>query len=53
MTAPHEDKQFAHGIHIFAMICTFGAWFPIWLARWTMHKIDRTREAVYDLGQRS
>ena len=48
---PHQDKSFGHGVHIFAMIVTFGVWFPIWIARWTMHKIDRNREAVFEISQ--
>ena len=52
MAAPHEDRGFGHGVHIFAIIVTFGVWVPVWLARWTMHKVDRTREAVYDVSQR-
>ena len=52
MAAPHNDQQFGHGVHIAAIILTLGAWFPVWLARWTMHKVDRTREAVYDLEQK-
>ena len=51
-TAPHHDRQFSHGIHIVAMILTFGGWSPIWMMRWTMHKIDRTREAVYEVALR-
>ena len=49
-TAPHQDRRFGHGIHIVAMIFTFGFWFPIWIARWTMHKIDRNREALYEIA---
>lgn len=52
MPAPHLDKSFGHGIHIFAMVITFGGWAPIWMMRWTMHKIDRTREAVFEAEQR-
>ncbi len=34
------------------MVLTLGAWTPIWLTRWNMHKVDRTREAVYEIAQR-
>ena len=51
VTLPHQDKSFGHGVHIFALVITFGVWFPIWIARWTMHKIDRNREAVFEISQ--
>ena len=51
MIAPHEDRPFGHGIHVIASVATFGIWSPVWFFRWTMHKIDRTREAVYDVSQ--
>ena len=51
MSAPHQDSQFGHGIHIAAILLTFGVWTPVWLARWTMHKVDRNREAIYELEQ--
>ena len=52
MAAPHEDRQFSHGIHIIAAVASFGIWVPVWLFRWTMHKIDRNREAIYDIDQK-
>ena len=52
MKPPHEDRGFGHGIHIFLIIITLGGWLPVWLMRWTMHKVDRTREAVYDISVR-
>ena len=51
MTAPHHDKEFGHSVHIIAMVLTFGFWAPVWMMRWTQHKIDRTREAVFELEQ--
>ena len=38
--------------HIVLIFITLGVWFPVWLARWQMHKIDRLREAVADLASR-
>ena len=52
MAAPHEDREFSHGIHIVATVVTFGFWAPVWLARWTMHKIDRNREAIYEVERK-
>ena len=52
MSAPHQDKDFNHSVHIIAIILTLGFWTPIWLTRWNMHKVDRTREAVYEIEQR-
>ena len=51
MAAPHKDRQFSHGIHIIASVATLGVWAPVWLFRWTMHKIDRNREAIFELEQ--
>ena len=52
MAAPHEDRQFSHGPHIIASIVSLGAWVPVWLFRWTMHKIDRNREAIYEVERK-
>ena len=52
MAAPHEDRQFSHGIHVIASIASLGVWLPVWLFRWTMHKIDRNREAIYELERK-
>ena len=52
MAAIHHDKPFEHGKHIVLIFITLGVWFPVWLARWQMHKIDRVREAVADLASR-
>ena len=52
MAAPHEDRQFNHGIHIITAVASFGIWVPVWLFRWTMHKIDRNREAIYDIDRK-
>ena len=49
-TAPHQDKPFSHGPHIIATVFTFGAWGGIWLWRWMMHKVDRNREALYEIA---
>ena len=51
MTPMHQDKPFEHGIHIVLIIVTFGVWFPVWLSRWQMHKIDRVREAQDELAR--
>ena len=51
MAAIHQDRPFGHGKHIVLMIVTFGLWSPIWLTRWTMHKIDRVREAQDNLSR--
>ncbi len=52
MAAPHQDKDFNHSVHIIAMVLSLGVWMPVWLTRWSMHKVDRTREAVYEIEQR-
>ena len=52
MAAPHEDRQFSHGIHIIASVVSFGFWVPVWLFRWTMHKVDRNREAIYEVERK-
>ncbi len=49
--APHQDKPFNHAPHIVGMIFTFGMWSGIWLWRWTFHKLDRNREAIFALAQ--
>ena len=49
MAAIHQDRPFGHGKHIVLMIVTSGLWSPIWLTRWTQHKIDRVREAQDEL----
>ena len=51
MTPMHHDKSFGHGKHILLMFLTLGMWYPFWLTRWTMHKIDRVREAQDDLAR--
>ena len=50
-TPPHQDKSFRHGVHIFAMVITLGWWTPVWMWRQTLHKIDRNREAMFEIGQ--
>ena len=47
----HDDKSFSHTIHIVLMLLTFGAWVPVWLTRWQMHKTDRLREAIRDIAR--
>ena len=46
MAAVHHDKSFSHPLHIVLIFLTLGLWFPVWLARWQMHKTDRVREAI-------
>ena len=50
-TAPHQDKSFSHGPHIIGTVLTFGGWAGIWIWRLTMHKIDRNREALFEIAQ--
>lgn len=50
-TPPHQDKAFSHTPHIIGMIFTFGAWSGIWIWRWTFHKLDRNREAIFEVAQ--
>ena len=47
----HDDKSFSHTVHIVLMLLTAGAWAPVWLTRWQMHKTDRVREAIADLDR--
>ena len=49
-TAPHQDKPFSHGPHIIGTVLTFGGWAGIWIWRLTAHKIDRNREALYEIA---
>ena len=49
-TAPHQDKPFSHGPHIIGTILTLGGWAGIWFWRLTLHKIDRNREALYEIA---
>ena len=51
MAAVHHDKSFSHPLHIVLIFLTLGLWFPVWLARWQMHKTDRVREAIADLDR--
>ena len=51
MAAVHHDKSFGHTMHIVLMFLTLGIWFPVWLARWQMHKTDRVREAIADVAR--
>ena len=51
MAPVHHDKSFSHTLHIVLIFLTFGLWFPVWLARWQMHKTDRVREAIADLAR--
>ena len=51
MTPMDQDRPFQHGMHIILMILTLGVWFPVWLSRWQMHKIDRVREAQDKLAR--
>ena len=52
MAAPHEDRQFNHGTHIIASVVSLGVWVPVWPYRWMMHKIDRNREAIYEVERK-
>ena len=51
VTAPHQDKPFSHAPHIIGTVLTFGGWAGIWFWRLTLHKIDRNREALFEIAQ--